>query len=73
MKTTTAAEQFLSQRRIAVTGVSRSPNNHGANVVYRRLRDRGHEVFAVNPVRAPLRVTSASLTCMRSQGEWTRS
>jgi predicted CoA-binding protein len=49
MKTTHAVEQFLSQRRIAVTGVSRSPKDHGANVVYRRLRDRGYAVFAVNP------------------------
>ncbi len=44
-----AAEDFLAHKRIAVTGVSRSPKDHGANVVYRRLRDRGYEVFAVNP------------------------
>jgi predicted CoA-binding protein len=49
MKTTRAAEQFLTHKRIAVTGVSRSPKDHGANVVYRRLRDRGYTVFAVNP------------------------
>ena len=44
-----AAEDFLAHKRIAVTGVSRSPRDHGANFVYRRLRDRGYEVFAVNP------------------------
>jgi predicted CoA-binding protein len=44
-----AAADFLSQRRIAVTGVSRSPDNHGGNVVYQRLRERGYQVFAVNP------------------------
>jgi len=44
-----AAEGFLAHKRIAVTGVSRHPESHGANVVYRRLRDRGYEVFAVNP------------------------
>jgi len=44
-----AAAAFLSNQRIAVTGVSRSPKDHGANVVYRRLRQRGYEVFAVNP------------------------
>lgn len=49
MKTKQAAEQFLAQRRIAVTGVSRSAKDHGANVVYGRLRDRGYEVFPVNP------------------------
>ena len=35
--------------RSAVTGVSRHPENHGSNAVYRRLRERGYEVFAVNP------------------------
>ena len=44
-----AADQFLSNRRIAVTGVSREPSGHGGNVVYQRLRERGYEVFAVNP------------------------
>ncbi len=44
-----AASEFLSHERIAVTGVSRNPKNHGANIVYQRLRDRGYEVFAVNP------------------------
>ena len=44
-----AAAEFLSCRRLAVTGVSRTPNGHGSNVVYQRLRSRGYEVFAVNP------------------------
>jgi uncharacterized protein len=44
-----AATAFLANRRIAVTGVSRNPGNHGSNVVYKRLRDRGYEVFPVNP------------------------
>ena len=44
-----AAADFLSQRRVAVTGVSRVPKGHGGNVVYKRLRERGYEVFAVNP------------------------
>lgn len=44
-----AAAEFLSHRRVAVTGVSRTPGNHGSNVVYKRLRDRGYQVFAVNP------------------------
>lgn len=49
MKIKEAAEQFLANKRVAVTGVSRHPESHGANVVYRRLRERGYEVFAVNP------------------------
>ena len=44
-----AATQFLANRRIAVTGVSRTPESHGGNIVYQRLRDRGYQVFAVNP------------------------
>ena len=44
-----AATEFLAGRRVAVTGVSREGKEHGANVVYKRLRERGYEVFAVNP------------------------
>jgi predicted CoA-binding protein len=44
-----AASRFLESKRIAVTGVSRNPKGHGSNIVYQRLRDRGYEVFAVNP------------------------
>ncbi|HEY5659984.1 MAG TPA: CoA-binding protein [Gaiellaceae bacterium] len=44
-----AAAEFLAQRRVAVTGVSRTPANHGSNVVYKRFRERGYDVFAVNP------------------------
>jgi uncharacterized protein len=44
-----AASQFLANKRIAVTGVSRNGGNHGGNFVYQRLRERGYEVFAVNP------------------------
>ena len=49
MKTSKVAESFLACRRVAVTGVSREPANHGSNVVYRRLRERGYEVYPVNP------------------------
>lgn len=44
-----AATEFLNHRRIAVTGVSRTPGNHGSNAVYKRLRERGYDVFPVNP------------------------
>jgi uncharacterized protein len=46
---TQATSEFLAHERIAVTGVSRTPKDHGANVVYKRLRDRGYTVFAINP------------------------
>jgi uncharacterized protein len=44
-----AAAEFLVSKRVAVTGVSRQPKDHGSNVVYKRLRGRGYEVFAINP------------------------
>lgn len=46
---TEAATEFLAQKRVAVTGVSRHPKSHGSNTVYKRLRERGYDVFAVNP------------------------
>jgi predicted CoA-binding protein len=41
-------EAFLRGKRIGVAGVSRD-RNQPANAIYRRLRDSGYEVFAVNP------------------------
>ena len=37
-----ATSEFLAHKRVAVTGVSRTPKNHGSNVVYKRLRERGY-------------------------------
>lgn len=39
---------FLNGKRIAVAGVSRSKTGV-ANAIFRKLRDAGFEVFAVNP------------------------
>jgi uncharacterized protein len=45
-----AIDDFLAQKRIAVAGVSREPGGkHGGNIVYKRLKERGYDVFAVNP------------------------
>jgi hypothetical protein len=44
-----AATEFLAGKRVAVTGVSRKAESHGANVIYQRLRQKGYQVFAVNP------------------------
>jgi predicted CoA-binding protein len=44
-----AAQDFLAQKRIAVAGVSRSGGAHSGNAIYERLKQRGYEVFAVNP------------------------
>ena len=43
-------DDFLAQKRIAVAGVSRDQSHHPVgNLIYRRLKHTGHEVFAVNP------------------------
>ena len=48
--TKTAAMDFLDQRLIAIAGVSRTPGGaHSGNIVYKRLRERGYEVFGINP------------------------
>jgi uncharacterized protein len=43
-----ATRNFLSLKRIAVAGVSRTQSN-AANLIYRKLRSNGYHVFAVNP------------------------
>jgi predicted CoA-binding protein len=41
---------FLAQPRIAIAGVSRNNSEHAAgNLIYRRLKNSGHEMFPVNP------------------------
>src|SRR5262245_32569459 len=43
-------QDFLSQKRIAVAGVSRDNSHHPVgNLIYHRLKKTGHDVFAVNP------------------------
>ena len=49
-----AAAEFLACKRIAVTGVSRKPVQHGSNIVYRWLREHGYDVFAINPNAAEI-------------------
>ena len=42
-------DEFLSQRCIAVAGVSRKPETEAGNLIYRKLRDVGYRVFSINP------------------------
>ena len=49
-----AANAFLARKRVAITGVSRHPQTHGANIVFKRLRACGYEVFAINPNAAQI-------------------
>ena len=41
-------DDFLAQKRIAVAGVSRN-GDAAANLIYRKLRETGYQVFPVNP------------------------
>jgi len=41
-------QDFLAQKRIAVTGLSRSKDS-GAGAIYLKLRDHGYQVFPVHP------------------------
>jgi uncharacterized protein len=53
MKTTTLetrVHEFLDQKRIAIAGVSRDNSRHPVgNLIYHRLKNTGHDVFAINP------------------------
>ncbi len=42
------AEEFLLQKNIAVAGVTRKSSGT-ANIIYKRLKETGHNVFPVNP------------------------
>ncbi len=46
----TKIHDFLAQKRIAIAGVSRQNSRHPVgNLIYRRLKTTGYDVFAVNP------------------------
>lgn len=68
-----AAAEFLRHKRIAVTGVSRHPESHGANFVYQRLRSRGYQVYAVNPNATEVEGDPATPTWRRHPSRSTRS
>jgi predicted CoA-binding protein len=61
-----AADEFLSQHRIAVAGVSRD-SKQPANLIYRRLRDTGHDVSQSTRTPRRSRVTAAMGRCPRSR------
>jgi predicted CoA-binding protein len=48
MITKAAVDAFLSQKSLAVAGVSNKKNKFG-NIVYRELKEKGYPVFPVNP------------------------
>jgi uncharacterized protein len=46
-------QDFLAQKRIAVTGLSRTKDS-GAGAIYLKLRDHGYQVFPVHPTAEAL-------------------
>ncbi len=48
MATHQSIQQFLSQKKIAVAGVSGKKSKFG-NALYNELKKKGYDVFAVNP------------------------
>ena len=67
-----AASTFLASKRIAVTGVSRKPQRHGGNAVYKRLRERGYQVFVVNPSEGEVEGDDEDLAVLLCSGTWCR-
>ena len=45
----------------------RKPQGHGSNAVYQRLRQRGYQVFAVNPTPTTSKATPATTTWRQSR------
>ena len=56
-------DDFLAQKRIAVVGASRDKRHPVGGAVYRRLKQTGHEVFAVNPHAETSRAIVVTPTC----------
>jgi predicted CoA-binding protein len=48
MTSKTLVDEFLSQKTLAVVGVSRNKNKFG-NSVFKELKQKGYEVYPVNP------------------------
>ena len=42
-------DDFLSQKTIAVAGVSRNSSTEAANIIYKKLKDSGYQVYPINP------------------------
>lgn len=40
---------FLAQKHIAVAGVSRNPQGQAANLIFKKLKETGHQVYPINP------------------------
>jgi len=59
MSTQTLVTDFLAQRKLAVVGISRNGKGFG-NVIYKELRARGYQVFAVHPQASEINGSACS-------------
>ena len=59
-------EETMLERRVwAVVGANQNPEKYG-NMIYKKLKAKGYEVYAVNPYMMKSRATSAAI-CRRPQ------
>jgi predicted CoA-binding protein len=49
MKYKEKVDDFLSQKRIAFAGVSRTPKAKVGNAIYQRFKEAGYTVYPINP------------------------
>jgi len=42
-------KDFLNQKTIAIAGVSRNPKGEVGNLIYKRFKETGYNIFPVNP------------------------
>lgn len=49
MSTSKVIEVFLEQKNIAVAGMSRKPQGAVGNLVYKKFKNAGYNVYAINP------------------------
>ncbi|MEW6652895.1 MAG: CoA-binding protein [Bacteroidota bacterium] len=42
-------DDFLSQKKIAIAGVSRNPQTEVGNAIYKKFKEAGYTLFPINP------------------------
>ena len=47
-------DDFLSQKVIAIAGVSRDPKNHVGNFIFKKFKSAGYKTYQVNPNAAEI-------------------
>jgi predicted CoA-binding protein len=71
MSSMATVQEFLSQKRLAVVGLSRQPKDF-SRALFHALRDQGYDVVPVNPeAEERSRARSATLACRTFSPQWT--